>query len=479
MSDLDPSTGVAVTTRQLLPDHLLVTDVLLAGGKTWLSYQTPDANAFVLDASGIAITPIALGRGSAGDLASNGTSLLSAFILESTESPTYGSNVVARIVQPLLGPAKLISRSETNQAIGELVDGGSALLAVWDEEIDERRQVFVNRFGADRRPLDGSGLQISDGKANQNPVASFNGAVWLVVWAQNTGSSWQVVARRVASSGELEGDELTIASSTQETWPRVAFDGTNWLVAWNAGSGVPACGNVGSASQLYVARVSPDGRVLDAGGKKVEMLNRMDQYEPDLAWDGRDYIVAWRGNCIRWHQPTLTSIGAARIDRDLTRIESFPLTGVIAGNTGTLQRPKVAAGAGSAVVAWEQRVGAATTTSFRFVDRLPQEVARRRSIGAAAVTAIEGELTSLDYSPSRGFRLDMESVIPWANGYTGIFERVLVSESEVSAPNFRFVMDPVADFFGHVVDFGGTRWIAERRYDADAGAYRMWLRDLD
>ena len=64
----------------------------------------------------------------------------------------------------------------------------------------------------------------------------------------------------------------------------MAFDGTNYLVTWDQG-GYPN-------GDLYGARVSPQGAVLDGAGFLIAS-GPGDQNTSDIAFDGTNYLVTW------------------------------------------------------------------------------------------------------------------------------------------------------------------------------------------
>jgi len=81
----------------------------------------------------------------------------------------------------------------------------------------------------------------------------------------------------VASGGAALADGHQFA-------PAVAFDGTNYLVAWQDGRG--------TYYDVYGARVSPAGAVLDPAGIAFSTAER-EQLAPALAFDGTNYFVTW------------------------------------------------------------------------------------------------------------------------------------------------------------------------------------------
>jgi hypothetical protein len=138
----------------------------------------------------------------------------------------------------------------------------------------------------------------------------------------------------------LDGSGLAISTAASyQLSPALAFDGTNYLVAWQ---------DFRSGSyDIYGARVSPGGGVLDGSGLAISTAAR-DQQLPALAFDGANYLVAWEDN----RSGTSSDIYGARVSPAGTVFEPFALA-----TAGTDERsPAVArAGAGRVVaVAYER-----------------------------------------------------------------------------------------------------------------------------
>src|SRR5690606_11739804 len=107
--------------------------------------------------------------------------------------------------------------------------------------------------------LDPAGFPISAANGNQrNPAVAFDGTNYLVVWEDTRlSATGDIFAARVSPSGtvlDAEGLSLSARFSAQ-AHPAVAFDGTNYLVVWDDG---------GATRNIYGALVSRAGAVLDS-----------------------------------------------------------------------------------------------------------------------------------------------------------------------------------------------------------------------
>ena len=175
------------------------------------------------------------------------------------------------------------------------------------------------------------------------PALAFDGTNYLVVWADyRSGTSCDIYGARVSPAGRVL-DPAGIAISTaadDQSAPALAFDGTNYLVVWQdsrsrhglrrlrrAGQpGGDACSTrpgsrsrprrdnqhgtgarlrrhelprrlaglpLGHEPDIYGARVSPAGTVLDPSGIPISTAANS-QSSPALAFDGTNYLVAWQ-----------------------------------------------------------------------------------------------------------------------------------------------------------------------------------------
>ncbi len=102
---------------------------------------------------------------------------------------------------------------------------------------------------------------------------------YLVVWDDARAGPADIYGARVTPQGEVldpGGFPISIASSVQGS-PEVAFNGTNYLVVWTD--------NRNGTPDAYGARVSPDGTVLDASGIPITDGTISREYPGGIAFD--------------------------------------------------------------------------------------------------------------------------------------------------------------------------------------------------
>ena len=179
-----------------------------------------------------------------------------------------------------------ISTGVGDQGCPAVALDGTDYLVVWeDNRSGVAVDVYCARVSTEGSVLDPSGVIISAGiYGARHPSVAFDGTNYLVAW-QN---AFNIYGARVSTAGvvlDVSGIPICTASFNQNT-PAVAFDGTNYLVVW-------ADDRSHRGAHIYGARVGVDGSVLDASGIAIS-TGVMPQWEPDLAFDGTNYLVVWQ-----------------------------------------------------------------------------------------------------------------------------------------------------------------------------------------
>ncbi len=171
------------------------------------------------------------------------------------------------------------------------------------------------------------------------PAAGFDGANHLVVWSDARGGTGQdLYGARVSKAGVVLGSAPIVISAAagDQVAAAVAFDGTNHLVVWQDSRG-------STGRDIYCARVSPDGTVLDPGGIPVSTALEH-QVEPAVAFDGTSYLVVWEDR-----RTGFGDVRGARVSPGGTILAADL---VISGAALHQTQPAVACASGACLVAW-------------------------------------------------------------------------------------------------------------------------------
>jgi hypothetical protein len=135
---------------------------------------------------------------------------------------------------------------------------------------------------------DPSGIPISTAVyQEESPALAFDGTDFLVVWEDyRSGVGWDIYGARVTPDGVvLDSSGIPISQAAVLQWhPALAFDGTNFLVVWED--------DRSDSYDIYGARVTQRGVVLDPSGLPISTAAN-DQGSPAVAFDGTNLLVVW------------------------------------------------------------------------------------------------------------------------------------------------------------------------------------------
>ncbi|MEO0071632.1 MAG: hypothetical protein ABIK39_06070, partial [candidate division WOR-3 bacterium] len=182
-----------------------------------------------------------------------------------------------------------ISTASGHQEYPALAFGGNCYFVLWEDGRSGPSDIYGARVTPDKVVLDPNGIFITSGVTQQEfPAASFDGTNYLVVWQDyRNGQTGDIYGARVNSDGvvlDQTGFAISNATNSQE-FPAVAFDGTNYLVVWQDE-------RKGSEFDIYGARVTPDGVVIDSNGIPISTATN-NQLSPAVAFDGANFLVVW------------------------------------------------------------------------------------------------------------------------------------------------------------------------------------------
>lgn len=280
-------------------------------------------------------------------------------------------------------PAPLRLSSAANlQLMPAVAFNGTNHLVAWVDDRRDQYDIHAARFDSSGAILDPAGIAITQAAdIQETPTVASLGTKFLVVWSDRRGANnYDIFATRVGEDGAVldpSGLPISTASGDQKE-PVVASDGTGWLVAWTDSRG-------GSSSDIYGARVSSTGQVLDPGGLPLAAGSNT-EYSPGLSFDGTQYLLAWAGSS-RW---TIDyGVFASRLSTDGKVLDTPALRLADAYTDG---EPVVASSQGRFLVAWRStNVGSPGRILASPVPRLDGGALQVLSPGVAGNPAYSGQ----------------------------------------------------------------------------------------
>ncbi len=181
-----------------------------------------------------------------------------------------------------------ISTASRYQSSPEVVLGNNTYFVVWEDYRSGGNPVIYGaRVNQNGIVLDTAGIPISAAYCH-SPDVAYDGTNYFVIWEdeRNGYDNCDIYGARVTCDGivlDPGGIPISTAGSRQE-YPAIAYDGVNYLVVWED--------RRNGESDIYGSRVSPDGIVLDPAGIPISTANNA-QILPSIAFNGDIYLVVW------------------------------------------------------------------------------------------------------------------------------------------------------------------------------------------
>ncbi len=181
------------------------------------------------------------------------------------------------------------------------------------------------------------------------PSIAANGSVYLVVWtdSRNRDTDYDIYGARVTPDGQvLDPNGIRICTAPfRQDLPTVASDGRDFFVVWQDDRG-----NVGIMDpELYGARVTADGMVRDPDGILISSALQA-KSSPRIAFNGTNYLVVWNDYRFYSDSHRVPDIYGTRVQRDGVVLDPG---GLAIAATDTAERsPTVAALNGDFFVVW-------------------------------------------------------------------------------------------------------------------------------
>ena len=237
---------------------------------------------------------------------------------------------------------------------------GSEFMVVW---MDERNygttahDIYGARVSAIGQVLDPAGIAICTSPYTQeHPRVASDGTNFFAVWADRrlTGDMSDIYGARISANGQVL-DPTGIVICNEGWWdatPAIAFNGTNYLAVWDdqRNDSTPP-----RWRDIYGTRISPAGVLLDPWGIPIK-TGPDDENAPSVAACGGDFLVAWHAGPETIG--TYFHIYAGRITGDGAMLDAggIPLCTV----TGDQYWPDVGSDGHQFLVAWLDNRNATT-----------------------------------------------------------------------------------------------------------------------
>jgi hypothetical protein len=167
---------------------------------------------------------------------------------------------------------------------------GTNHLVIWQDMRNGNNDIYGARISQLGVVLDTSGIAVSTTPASQTfPSIAFDGTNYLAVWSDRRSGEYDIYCARINPSGVvLDTSGLCISDAVNDQLrPSVAFDGVNFFIVWE-----DYRNNI-SYADIYGARVTPSGIVLDTSGLAISTVVD-DQVYSKVAFDSADYLVIWQ-----------------------------------------------------------------------------------------------------------------------------------------------------------------------------------------
>lgn len=227
------------------------------------------------------------------------------------DSAVYGARITSSGVVQDGGGVKISSGTGDKTAPGVGWNGSSYAVAWRDAGFS--RTVRGARVSTGGSVLDTNGYQVSwVSVGTRGPEVAGGSGSCLVVYFTLALTNTDVYGSVVSGGAVVNQDILLSISPQDQPDYDAAFDGANYVVVW--------ADNRNGTYAIYAARVMGDGTVLDPGGVLVSS-SATEQVQPAIAWGGDRYLVVWSEG-----KGSAADIKGMRLSRDLSRLDVSPLT---------------------------------------------------------------------------------------------------------------------------------------------------------
>jgi len=403
----------------------------------------------VLDTAGIVVSRAPVGQ-FAPAVGFDGTNCLVAWHdTRSGAADIFGARVApdGTVLDP---NGRNISLAEGQQTSPAIAFDGTNYLVVWQDTKGPPIEIGIYgaRVSTGGTVLDPAGKAIAPDSRGAFPSVAFDGTNYFVAWSEVHGiipAYYSVWGRRMTASGELL-DSAASAVAPARLWSQQyvasGFDGTNHLVLWED------CRNKVGEPDIYGARVTPAGSVIDSSGLLISQSAR-GQYNPALGFDGSNFLAVWEGD-----RSGYTDIYGARVTPDGAVLD--PQGFVISAAANWQYQPALAFDGTNYLVVWQDYRNGIDEPDIYGARVAPDgTVLDPSGIAIAAVADRQGY-------PAVSFG-DGEFTVVWQDGRNSDYDIYLARvapDGTVLDPTAIAVAQAAGDQLKPVVGFDGTNYLA-------------------
>ena len=230
-------------------------------------------------------------------LAFDGANFMTAWAYDWSSGFQYWDINGARVsssVSPV-GKADLVFSNYTaKQQLPAVACGKKECLVVWQDTRSAKTRIYGARVTKAGKVQDPLGFLVSRTSTSVvspyqlSPAVAWSGISYLVVWTDMRGTTWDVYGARVSTSGTVldsVGIPICATTSGNQTSPSVVSRGKHLLVVWDD--------TRNGHYDIYAARMTPLGKVLDPAGFSLASSVYQKRY-PEVACSGGQCLVVWQ-----------------------------------------------------------------------------------------------------------------------------------------------------------------------------------------
>lgn len=175
---------------------------------------------------------------------------------------------------------------QTSPAFAYDTTGTGTGLIVWQDARSGEPDIYATLIDGSGSHLKSLPIALATGSSRQQaPAVAFGSGVFLVAWQSEEIDGWAIRGGLVSREGEiLDGDIEIAAGRSPKRAPEIAFNGTDFMVVWSNGPF--------AASEVYGARVSSGGSVLNPGGRRLGGGD-LGTRDPAVAFGAGRFLLVW------------------------------------------------------------------------------------------------------------------------------------------------------------------------------------------